>query len=46
VILAHLSQTNNTPQKALCEVSRAITHCNPQLDVATQDECGALLRLK
>jgi phosphoribosyl 1,2-cyclic phosphodiesterase len=46
VILAHLSQTNNTPQKALCEVSRAITHCNPQLDVATQDACGALLRLK
>lgn len=46
VILAHLSQTNNTPQKALSEVSRAITRCNAQLDVATQDECGALLRLK
>ena len=46
VTLAHLSQTNNTPQKALSEVSRAITRCNAQLDVATQDECGALLRLK
>jgi phosphoribosyl 1,2-cyclic phosphodiesterase len=46
VILAHLSQTNNTPQKALSEVSQAITRCNAQLDVATQDECGALLRLK
>jgi len=46
VILAHLSQINNTPQKALSEVSRAITHCNPQIDVATQDECGALLRFK
>jgi phosphoribosyl 1,2-cyclic phosphodiesterase len=46
VILAHLSQINNTPQKALSEVSRAITHCNAQIDVAIQDECGALLRLK
>jgi len=46
VILAHLSETNNTPQKALSEVGRAITDCHAQLDVATQDECGALLRLK
>ncbi|RZB33601.1 MAG: hypothetical protein SRB2_03880 [Desulfobacteraceae bacterium Eth-SRB2] len=46
VILAHLSETNNTPQKALSEVGRAMNHCNAQLDVATQDECGALLRLK
>jgi phosphoribosyl 1,2-cyclic phosphodiesterase len=46
VMLAHLSETNNTPQKALSEVGRAITGCHAQLDVATQDECGALLRLK
>lgn len=46
VILAHLSETNNTPQKALSEVGRAITDCQAQLDVATQDKCGALLRLK
>ena len=46
VILAHLSETNNTPQKALSEVGRAMSHCNAQLDVATQDKCGALLRLK
>ena len=46
VMLAHLSQTNNTPQKALSEVSRAITRCNAQLDVAAQDACGARLRLK
>jgi len=46
VILAHLSETNNTSQKALSEVGRAITECQAQLDVATQDECGALLRLK
>ncbi|MGD8447662.1 MAG: MBL fold metallo-hydrolase [Desulfobacterales bacterium] len=46
VILAHLSETNNTPQKALSEVGRAMNHCNAQLDVAIQDECGALIRLK
>jgi phosphoribosyl 1,2-cyclic phosphodiesterase len=46
VILAHLSETNNTPQKALNEVGRAMSHCNAKLDVATQNECGALLRLK
>ena len=46
VMLAHLSQTNNTPQKALSEVSRAITRCNAQLDVAAQDSCGERLRLK
>jgi phosphoribosyl 1,2-cyclic phosphodiesterase len=46
VILAHLSETNNTPQKALSEVGRAMSHCNARLDVATQDECGAILRLK
>jgi len=38
VILAYLSETNNTPQKALSEAGQAITHCNAQLDVVTQDE--------
>lgn len=46
VVLAHLSEINNTPQKALSEVSQAITRCNPQIDVAAQDVCGELLRLK
>ena len=46
VVLAHLSETNNTPQKALAEVSRALIHPNTKLDVATQDECGALIHLK
>jgi len=46
VTLAHLSEINNTPQKALSEVGQAMSHCNAQLDVAAQDECGALLRLK
>jgi len=46
VMLAHLSEINNTPQKAISEVSQAITLCNAQIDVATQDVCGELLRLK
>ncbi|OEU68146.1 MAG: MBL fold metallo-hydrolase [Desulfobacterales bacterium PC51MH44] len=43
VMLAHLSEINNTPQKALSEVGQAITGCNAQIDIAFQDECGALL---
>jgi phosphoribosyl 1,2-cyclic phosphodiesterase len=46
VILAHLSETNNTPQKALSEVGRAMSRCRARLDVAIQDQCGALIRLK
>lgn len=46
VVLAHLSEVNNTPQKALGEVGRALTHSNTKLDVARQDECGALIHLK
>lgn len=46
VMLAHLSETNNTPQKAVNEVGRALTRCNARLDAASQDECGALLLLK
>jgi phosphoribosyl 1,2-cyclic phosphodiesterase len=45
VVLAHLSEINNTPQKALREVSRAITRCNAQIDVAMQDVCGKLFHL-
>ena len=46
VMLAHLSETNNTPQKAFNDVGRALTRCEPHLYVATQDECGAILLLK
>jgi len=46
VMLAHLSETNNTPQKAVNEVGRALTRCKARLDVALQDKCGALLRFK
>lgn len=46
VMLAHLSETNNTPQKAFNEVRRALTRCTPHLSVASQNECGSLLHLK
>jgi phosphoribosyl 1,2-cyclic phosphodiesterase len=46
VMLAHLSETNNTPQKAVNEVGQALTRCKARLDVALQDECGVLLRFK
>lgn len=45
VILAHLSETNNTPEKAFQEVAKALTHCRAQLTVANQQECGPLLYL-
>lgn len=46
VVLAHLSETNNTAQKAVDEVRRALTRCTPRLDVASQDKCSAIFLLK
>jgi phosphoribosyl 1,2-cyclic phosphodiesterase len=46
VILAHLSEKNNTPEKAMSEVGQAITSAKTQLAVATQHQCGAVLYLK
>ena len=46
VILAHLSQTNNAPQKVLAEVSEALTVCKPRLTVASQHRCGEIIYLK
>ena len=46
VILAHLSETNNTPQKVLDEVSKALTLCKPRLTVASQNRCGEVIYLK
>jgi phosphoribosyl 1,2-cyclic phosphodiesterase len=46
VILAHLSETNNTPQKALSEVGQALTDCKARLDVALQDTCSELFFLR
>ena len=46
VILAHLSEINNTPQKAFEEVARAITRCDAQLTVADQYSSGPVIYLK
>ncbi|MEJ2728952.1 MAG: MBL fold metallo-hydrolase [Deltaproteobacteria bacterium] len=46
VILAHLSQTNNAPQKVLAEISGALTRCKPRLTVASQHRCGEVIYLK
>ena len=46
VVLAHLSETNNTPQKALQEVGLALNGCNTKLHVATQDVCTEILQIK
>ena len=45
VILAHLSETNNTPQKALNEVRQAIGDCKARITVASQGACGSIFRL-
>lgn len=43
VILSHLSETNNTPEKALSVVGCALTCCKTRIDVARQDRCGAMI---
>jgi phosphoribosyl 1,2-cyclic phosphodiesterase len=45
VILAHLSETNNTPEKALAEVCRAVNPLYTQLTVSSQDICSQLVLL-
>jgi phosphoribosyl 1,2-cyclic phosphodiesterase len=45
VVLAHLSETNNTPDAAYRTVASALTKCAPTLSVAHQDRCGELIRL-
>jgi phosphoribosyl 1,2-cyclic phosphodiesterase len=46
VILAHLSEINNTPQKAFDEVVQALTRCKAQLTVADQYRSGPVIYLK
>jgi phosphoribosyl 1,2-cyclic phosphodiesterase len=46
VILAHLSEINNTPHKALEEVSLALTRCSACLTVADQYASGPVIYLK
>jgi phosphoribosyl 1,2-cyclic phosphodiesterase len=45
VILAHISGTNNTPEKALNTVGRALTHSKTQLSFATQDTPSTIFHL-
>ena len=45
VVLAHLSETNNTPDIAYQTVGEAITRCRAHLSVALQERCGELIRL-
>ena len=45
VVLAHLSETNNTPDAAYKTVAPALTKCTPRLSVARQDRCGELIYL-
>lgn len=45
VILAHLSEQNNTPDKALAAVAPAIRSPRTRLTVADQHVCGDLLRV-
>ena len=45
VVLAHLSETNNTPDAAYQTVAPALTKCTPHLSVALQDRCGELIHL-
>jgi phosphoribosyl 1,2-cyclic phosphodiesterase len=45
VILAHLSQTNNTPEKAACEIGNALGDNAVRLTVTTQDACSDIFRL-
>lgn len=46
VVLAHLSETNNTPQKAMQEVGLALNDCKTQLHVATQDVCAEIIQIR
>jgi len=45
VVLAHLSDENNTREKALSMVGQALGTCGTTLSVATQHQCGELIRL-
>lgn len=46
VILAHMSETNNTPQKVLEAAAKVIKSKRMRLGVAEQGRCGKLLVLK
>lgn len=46
VILAHLSETNNTPDRAVSCISPVLAHLRTHLAVAIQDRCSDLFYLR
>jgi len=46
VVLAHLSETNNTPEKAYQAVAPFLGNAPIRLTVAVQDRCGELLKIQ
>ncbi len=46
IILAHLSETNNTARKALDEVNAALSAADAELAVARQNRCGKMLKIE
>jgi phosphoribosyl 1,2-cyclic phosphodiesterase len=46
VILAHLSEENNSPEKAMETVTRAMDGNGIHINVARQDRCGRLIQLR
>lgn len=46
VILAHLSETNNTPDRALHCITPALSHLSTHLEVAIQDSCTDIFYLR
>lgn len=45
VVLAHLSETNNTPEKAFQAVAPFLENSRVRLSVAVQERCGELLKI-
>ena len=45
VVLSHLSEKNNTPEKALSTVGSALNGSRVRLSVSLQDVCGELIRV-
>ena len=46
VILAHISETNNDPEKALAVVGDAVSHHRTQLTIASQHVAGEIISLE
>lgn len=46
VVLAHISETNNDPQKALSVVGESVSHNHTRLSVACQHTAGEIINLE